>query len=333
MSTKFKVGISRLIKEFNLEVAYTPGDTDNLYVTCTDVNRPGLQLAGFFTVFERDRTQVLGKSEMTYLSNLELALQHERMEQLCAMKPPAIIIARGASANEVIICAARKYAVPVLLSKENTSEFIAALIAFLCVELAPRITRHGVLLEIYGDGVLILGESGIGKSETAVELIARGHRIISDDAVEIKRVSARALIGSSPDNIRHFMELRGIGIINAQRIFGMGAVKTVEKIDMIIQLELWKEDKVYDRLGAESEVMEILGIRVPALTIPVKPGRNLAVIIEVAVMNHRLKKMGYHPTRELMKGLGMPDDLLPPIEVVIPNPHWDSKSREVDTIL
>ena len=177
------------------------------------------------------------------------------------------------------------------------------------MELAPRVTRHGVLIEAYGEGILLLGESGVGKSETAIELIKRGHRLIADDAVEIRRVSSRSLVGSSPENIRHFIELRGIGIINARRIFGMGAVKLTEKIDMVIQLELWNNEKVYDRMGMENEYTHILGIRVPMLTIPVKPGRNLAVIIEVAAMNNRQKKMGYNAAKELLNQLGMLDDL------------------------
>lgn len=327
MSGKFTVPLAKVVKEFNLTVEYTPKPLEEIMVDSPDVNRPGLQLAGFFEVFDRGRIQIFGMSEYVYLNNMELAKQHRNLERLFALNPPALMIARGNPVTEMILFAAQKYGVPVLTTRENTSELVAALTAFLCVELAPRITRHGVLMEVYGEGVLILGESGIGKSETAVELLVRGHRLISDDAVEIKRVSARALVGSSPDNIRHFMELRGIGIVNARRIFGMSSVKMTEKISLIIQLEQWKDDKVYDRLGTDNEVMEILGIRVPAVTIPVKPGRNLAVIIEVAVMNQRLKNMGYHAAQELMRGLGMPEDLIPPVETVIPNAHWDAKAN------
>ena len=185
---------------------------------------------------------------------------------------------------------------------------MAALIAYLNVEMAPRVTRHGVLVEVHGEGVLLLGDSGIGKSETAVELLKRGHRLIADDAVEIRRVSARTLVGSAPANIRHFIELRGIGIVNVRRIFGIGAIKTTEKIDMVIQMEPWDTEKVYDRMGTDWQTMEILGISVPALTIPVKPGRNLAVIIEVAAMSNRQKKMGYNAAQELMHKLGMSEE-------------------------
>ena len=186
---------------------------------------------------------------------------------------------------------------------------MSTMIATLKVDLAPRITRHGVLVEVYGEGILLLGESGVGKSETAIELIKRGHRLIADDAVEIRRVSDKTLVGSSPANIRHFMELRGVGIINARRIFGMGSVKMTETVDMVISLEQWDKTKVYDRMGMNDEYTEILGIKVPSLTIPVKTGRNLAIIIEVAAMNNRQKKMGYNAAQELLKQLGMVEDI------------------------
>ena len=205
-----------------------------------------------------------------------------------------------------MIEAAKQNQVPIVRTQDATSSFMAALISFLNVELAPRITRHGVLVEVYGEGMLILGDSGVGKSETAIELVKRGHRLIADDAVEIRRVSNKSLVGTSPENIRHFVELRGIGIINARRLFGMGAVKTTEKIDMIVKLEHWDASKTYDRMGIENEYTTILGNRVPSLTIPVKPGRNLAIILEVAAMNNRQKKMGYNAAQELLKKLGMP---------------------------
>jgi HPr kinase/phosphorylase len=204
-----------------------------------------------------------------------------------------------------LLSAAKTYEVPVLSTPDTTSSLVAALVSYMNVELAPRITRHGVLVEVYGEGILLVGDSGVGKSETAIELIKRGHRLIADDAVEIRRVSAKSLVGTAPENIRHFIELRGIGIINARRIFGMGAVKITEKIDMVISLEIWDNSKVYDRMGIDSEYTEILGIKVPVLTIPVKPGRNLAIIIEVAAMNNRQKKMGFNAAQELLSSLGM----------------------------
>ncbi len=212
---------------------------------------------------------------------------------------PLAIVTRGIEVFEDFIEIAKKYETPLMRTDEPTSYFMAALIAFLNVNLAPRITRHGVLVEVYGEGILLLGESGVGKSETAIELVKRGHRLIADDAVEIKRVSAKALVGSAPEIIRHFIELRGIGVVDVRRIFGMGAVKPTEKIDLIINLEQWKQDKHYDRLGMENEYMNILDVDIPCLTVPVKPGRNLAVIIEVAAMNNRNKKMGYNAAQEL----------------------------------
>lgn len=217
------------------------------------------------------------------------------------------MVSRGLEVLDELQASCEKYGVPLLRTSDTTSGFMAALIAYLNVQLAPRITRHGVLVEVYGEGILLLGDSGVGKSETAIELVKRGHRLIADDAVEIRRVSAKALVGSAPENIRHFIELRGIGIVNARRIFGMGAVKVTEKIDMMIQLEQWDSEKVYDRMGLDNEYADILGIKVPLLTIPVKPGRNLAIIIEVAAMNNRQKKMGYNAAQELMRNLGMSD--------------------------
>ena len=203
---------------------------------------------------------------------------------------------------------AKEYEVPLLRSKESTSNFMSGLIAFLNLTLAPRITRHGVLIEIYGEGVFITGESGVGKSETAIELVKRGHRLVADDAVEIRKVSNISLVGSSPDNIRHFLELRGIGIINARRLFGIGAVKMTEKLDLVVELEQWNPEKIYDRMGVDTEYVSLLGVKVPSLTIPVKPGRNLAVILEVAAMNNRQKKMGYNAAQELLNRLGMESD-------------------------
>jgi HPr kinase/phosphorylase len=218
---------------------------------------------------------------------------------------PALIISRELPYFPEMVTLAQKYEVPLLRCKDSTSSFMAALIAFLNLHLAPRITRHGVLIEVYGEGMLILGESGVGKSETAVELVKRGHRLIADDAVLIKKVSGKTLVGQAPENIRHFLELRGIGIVNARRIFGMGSIKMTEKIDMVINLEPWDSNKTYDRMGIEEEFTEIIGIKIPSLTIPVKPGRNLAVILEVAAMNNRQKKMGYNAAQELMDNLGM----------------------------
>jgi len=309
MSKTYTVSLSRLIKEFNLETLYLPEDAGDRQIASNEVNRPGLQLAGFFELFDPLRVQIFGKTEFSYMESLSTAELEKSMETFFSHKPPLVVITRDLEPAECMIPLAQKYDVPLMRTSDNTSAFLSNLISMLNVELAPRITRHGVLVEVYGEGILLLGDSGVGKSETAIELIKRGHRLIADDAVELRRVSNKTLVGSSPANIRHFMELRGIGIINARRLFGMGSIKLTEKVDMVISMELWNPDKVYDRLGKDDEYVEILGIRVPGLTIPVKPGRNLAVIIEVAAMNNRQKKMGYNAAHELLRSLGMMSDV------------------------
>ena len=305
MHTDFTVSLEKILNELSLETLYLPKDASEIMINSTEINRPGIQLAGFYGYFDNKRIQIIGKTEEGYLEELNEDEQKARYATFLSQKPPAIIIARNLSIPDFVIELAKKYEVPVLRSKDSTSGVSAALIAFLNLQLAPRITRHGVLVEVYGEGILLLGESGVGKSETAIELVKRGHRLIADDAVEIRKVSSKSLVGSAPDNIRHFIELRGIGIINASRIFGVGSVKLTEKIDMVINLEPWDVNKVYDRMGLEEKTAEILGITVPSVTIPVKPGRNLAVIIEVASMNNRQKKLGYNAAEDLLKRLGM----------------------------
>ena len=244
------------------------------------------------------------------LESLDPVSRAASIHRFFALRPPAVIIARGILPSEDMMEAAQKSGVPMLSAQESTSNIMASLVAFLNVQLAPRITRHGVLVEVYGEGILLVGDSGVGKSEIAIELIKRGHRLIADDAVEIRRVSSKSLVGQPPENIRHFIELRGVGVINARRIFGMGSVKPAQKIDMCINMEVWDPTKVYDRMGIDNEFTEILGIKIPVVTIPVKPGRNLAVIVEVAAMNNRQKEMGYNAARELLISLGMdPNDL------------------------
>ena len=268
-------------------------------MSTTDVNRPGLQLAGFFDYFDPKRLQIFGMVENTYLGNMSSERRYNAIDALFEKHIPAVIITRGATVYPEVLELAEKYKVSLLRTAIPTSNFMSALIAFLNVELAPRITRHGVLVEVYGEGVLILGESGVGKSETAVEVMKRGHRLVADDAVEIKKVSSKSLVGSSPEIIRHFIEIRGIGIVDVKKIFGMGAVKDTEKINMVIHLEAWQKGKQYDRLGLTDEYTNILGIDIPSLTIPVRPGRNLAIIFEVAAMNNRQRRMGYNAAEEL----------------------------------
>ncbi|WRS28098.1 HPr(Ser) kinase/phosphatase [Oscillospiraceae bacterium MB08-C2-2] len=304
----FSVKLSKLIKLHGLEPVYLPRDAEEIDITQVEVNRPGLQLAGFYEFFDNQRIQIFGKSEFTYLERFDAEQLSRCFENYFALCPVIVVVARNLPIFPQMLEAAKKYECALFTSELGTSELTSNLISTLNVELAPRITRHGVLVEVHGEGILLLGESGVGKSETAVELVKRGHRLIADDAVEIRRVSAKTLVGTSPENIRHFIELRGVGIVNVRRIFGIGSVKVTEKLDMVIQLEQWDSKKVYDRMGLENEYIEILGNRVPSLTIPVKPGRNLAIIIEIAAMNNRQKKMGYNSAHELLNKLGMAHD-------------------------
>ena len=311
MSEAYAVPLNKMVKDNGFEYVYCPPEAARASVCSKEVGRPSFVLAGFPEHFDPARVQFLGLVELDYLSRLVEELQRERLESLFSMRPAAVVIARGLDCPAHMLPLAKTYEVPILRTGASTSDSMAALIAYLGLELAERVTRHGVLVEVYGQGVLILGRSGAGKSETAVELIKRGHRLVADDAVEIRRVSDKTLVGTAPDNIRHFIELRGIGIINARRIFGMGAVKLTEKINMVIQLEPWDNEKVYDRLGLDEETVEILGIKVPVSVVPVKPGRNLSIIVEAAAMNNRQKMLGYNAARELLHHLGMEDEVVP----------------------
>jgi len=311
LESKYSVSLAKIIADHSFEILYTPKDASEIYISSQEVNRPGLIFAGYTDHFDSTRVQFLGLAELDYLSSLGKPESDDSLRRLFSRQPPAVIITRGLECTDVMIGLAKEFGVPVLRTVDTTSSSMSALISYLSVELAQRITRHGVLVEVSGEGVLILGDSGVGKSETALELIKRGHRLIADDAVEIRRVSARTLVGSAPDNIRHFIELRGVGVINARRIFGMGAVKMTEKIDMVVQMEPWDKEKVYDRIGLENEYIEILGIKIPVVVVPVKPGRNLSIIVEAAAMNNRQKKMGYNAARELLHNLGMTDEIIP----------------------
>lgn len=315
MPEVYTIPLSKIIHELQLETAFLPKSADDILIQSRDVVRPGMELNGYHEYFDPNRIAVLGRAEMYMLESLKPERRAMALDSYLSLKPPAVIVARGIDPGKDFMEIAETYHVPVLRTTESTSNVVASLVAYLNVELAPRITRHGVLVEVYGEGILLVGDSGVGKSETAIELIKRGHRLIADDAVVIRRVSSKSLVGQSPENIRHFIELRGIGIINARRIFGMGAVKLQEKIDMCINLEIWDATKVYDRMGMDSEYTEILGIKVPVMTIPVKPGRNLAIIIEVAAMNNRQKKMGYNAAYELLSALGMDASMMPHEEI------------------
>ncbi|MBR2611582.1 MAG: HPr(Ser) kinase/phosphatase [Clostridia bacterium] len=303
MSENYSLPLSDVISQFHLEVLHLPDFPENISIECARVNRPGLQLVGFYDHFESQRLQILGKVETLFLSQLPTEERHRRLEDFFRSSPVGVIVTSSIEVHPETLELAEKYAIPVLRTDEKTSDFMAALIAYLNVELGPRITRHGVLVEVYGEGVLLLGDSGVGKSETAIELVKRGHRLIADDAVEIKRVSATTLVGRAPELIRHYVELRGVGIVDVRRLYGMGSVKATEKINLVITLEEWQQGKMYDRLGLEENTMNILGIEVPSIVIPVSPGRNLSVVIEVAAMNNRQKRMGYNTAEEFNKRL------------------------------
>ena len=303
MSTEYTIPLSTIEQEFSLERVTVPENYDSLMISTPEVWRPGLALTGFYGVFDKERISIIGNAEHIYLSELDPEDRRKKLVDFAEHRPAAVIFTRELPVFPELVEKAREVGIPIFTTKERTSPFNASLISSLNTHLAPRITRHGVLVEVYGEGILILGDSGIGKSETAIELVKRGHRLIADDAVEIKKVSAKTLVGSAPAIIKHYVELRGIGIVDIRRIFGMGAVKETEKIDLIINLEHWIKDKMYDRLGLDEEKVDILGNNIPALTIPVMPGRNLAIVIEIAAMNHRQKKMGYNTAEEFNKRL------------------------------
>ena len=315
MSTNFSVSLSQINKEMSFESVFMPTDPDTIMISSTQLNRPGVELTGFFDYYDNTRILMFGNTEMAYLGRLSDSERYKVLNDLLSRGAPALVLCRSFKPLPEMLEIAKKYSVPILSTSDQTSNVISSLVAYLNVELAPRITRHGVLVEVYGEGMLLIGDSGVGKSETAIELVKRGHRLIADDAVEIRKVSNKTLVGTSPENIRHFVEVRGVGIINARRLFGMGAVKLTEKIDLVVNMEQWDSSKTYDRMGMDNELIEILGIRVPIVTIPVKPGRNLAIIIEVAAMNNRQKKMGYNAATELLSNLGMSLDNVPPAEV------------------
>ena len=298
MIDTYSVLLTTLVKEFHLEVAYASTDYASIRLTVEDVARPGLQLAGYFDHFEPMRLQVMGNVEMSYLDKLPPTERSVIFDRLFSYKFPALLIARNIPPDEQCMEMARKHNITILRSPEPTSALASTIITYLKAALAPRITRHGVLVEVYGEGILLIGDSGIGKSEAAVELLKRGHRLIADDAVEIRKVSSGSLVGTAPELIRNYIELRGIGIINVAKLFGVGAVRGENEINLVVKIVPWNTLEVYDRLGLEEQYMEILGVNVPMNTIPITPGRNLAMILEVAAMNNRQKKMGYNAALE-----------------------------------
>lgn len=303
MEEIYSIPLHCIAEEFSLTPVFVPDNYENILVQTPEVMRPGLALAGFYDIFDAERLHLIGNAEHLYLRELDEDSRRERIKKFIEQKPNAVIFTSNLEVFPSLIEYAKEYGVPVFSSHETTSALMAALINSLNTYLAPRITRHGVLVEVYGEGLLLLGDSGVGKSETAIELVKRGHRLIADDAVEIKRVSAKTLVGSAPEIIRHYVELRGIGIVDVRRLFGMGAVKETEKIDLVVNMEPWIQGKMYDRLGIDDQTVDILGNKIPSITIPVRPGRNLAIILEIAAMNNRQKKMGYNTAEEFNKKL------------------------------
>lgn len=298
MSVNYSVALTELVKEFNLEVVYASTDYESIRLTVEDVSRPGLQLAGYFDHFEPMRLQILGNVEVSYIQKETPQERAAIFDQFFSYKPPALLYARNFPVDPQCLEMARKHSITILRSGEATASLASSIIAYLRSALAPRITRHGVLVEVYGEGLLLVGDSGVGKSETALELLKRGHRLIADDAVEIRKLSNASLVGTAPDLIRNYIELRGIGIINVAKLFGMGAVRTENEINLVVNIVPWNTQEPYDRLGLEDQYTEILGVQVPVNTIPVTAGRNLAVILEVAAMNNRQRKLGYNPAKE-----------------------------------
>ena len=298
MIDTYSVPLSKLVKELDLQIEYASTDYESIRLTVEDVSRPGIQLAGYFDHFDPKRLQVLGNVEMSYLARLSEEDRASVLDRLLSYRFPALLITRGLNPSPQCLEMAKKHNVTLLRTLDPTSTIVSAIIIYLKAALAPRVTRHGVLMEVYGEGVLLTGESGIGKSEAAVELLKRGHRLIADDAVEIKKISGNSLVGTAPELIRDYVELRGIGIVNVAKLFGMGAVKIDNTIDLVVNIVPWNTHEVYDRLGLEDQYTEILGVKVPMNTIPITPGRNLAVILEVAAMNNRQRKFGYNPARE-----------------------------------
>lgn len=299
MASKYSVLLRTIVKENGLEPLHTSSDYDTRLLTVADVNRPALQLAGFYNYFDPNRLQIIGRVESTYLELKTEAERRSCFEELMRYDISALVICHGASVFPECLEVAGKYDRNLFVTPEDTSDFMADVISSLHTHLAPRTTMHGVLVEVHGEGVLLTGDSGIGKSETALELIKRGHKLIADDAVDIRRIGRDRLVGTAPELIRYYMELRGIGVVDVRHLYGVGAVKPEGAIDLVVNLEVWDDQKAYDRLGLISETQDILGVTVPSVTIPVRPGRNLAVILELAAMNNRQKKMGYNAAETL----------------------------------
>ena len=311
MIDTYSVPLSTLVEEFQLNILHQASDYASIRLTVEDVARPGLQLTGFFDHYEPMRLQVMGNVEISYMAKQSPEERCRIYDRLFSYRFPAMLIARGLEPDEQLMTFAKKHDVTVLSTSDRTSTIVSGIISYLKNALAPRLSRHGVLVEAYGEGVLLTGDSGIGKSEAALELVKRGHRLIADDAVEIKKVSANSLVGTSPELIRNYIELRGIGIINVAKLFGIGAIKHDNEINLVVNIVPWNTHENYDRLGLEDQYTEILGVKVPMYTIPITPGRNLAMIIEVAAMNNRQRRIGYNAALEFTEQINRHFDEAP----------------------
>ncbi len=300
---EYNVSLKEIVEELELEVVCGSELLDTVTVSVPEINRPGLALKGYFDYFGEGRIQIIGRAESAYLDSLAPLERTTCLERFYKCCFPCVIITRGLPAVEEMLDISQESKVPVLKTNEVTSRFLSNIIGYLNLQLAPRVTIHGGLVDVYGEGILITGESGSGKSETALELVKRGHRLVADDAVEIKKVSEKTLVGSAPEMIKHLIEIRGLGIIDVKNLFGIGSVKSVEKIDLVVNLEKWDENSEYDRLGIEEKYTVILEQRIPIMRVPVAPGRNLAVIIEAAAINNRQRKLGYNTAKELAERL------------------------------
>ena len=313
MIDTYSVPLHTMVEKMKLEVVFASSDFDSVRLTVEDVARPGLQLAGYFDHFEPMRLQIMGNVEMSYMERLSHANRAVVYDRLFSYKFPALLICHNLQPDDLCLEMAKKHNVSILRTREATGNMSSSIITWLKSALAPRITRHGVLVEVYGEGILLMGDSGIGKSEAAVELLKRGHRLIADDAVEIRKLGPNQLIGTAPELIRDYIELRGIGIINVAKLFGMGAVRTENEINLVVNIVPWNTHQIYDRLGLEDQYTEILGVKIPENTIPITPGRNLALILEVAAMNNRQKKFGYNSALEFTEQI---------------NRHFDQNARK-----
>ena len=301
MEQKYSYKLSKLAADLKVDIIYQSADFDEVLIYTGDVHRPGLQLAGFYDYFEPTRIQLIGIMESAYMEKLTVDKRLTTWETLMSQKIPALIMCHGSEITDELVAAAKKYDITLLGTMAHTTDIMSAIIRIVKREVAPRITLPGVLVEVYGMGLLLIGESGVGKSETAIELLKRGHRLIADDAVEIKAIDVNIIQGTSPELIRHYVELRGLGVIDVRQIFGAGAVKEFQNINLVVNLEQWRDGANYDRLGIDESTVDILGVKIAAMTVPVKPGRNLAVIIEVAAMNQRQKLLGYNTAIEFTK--------------------------------